>query len=41
MPYFSDNVLGGETQQPNYLARKIAAEKDVLGLMWLSKLKIK
>ncbi len=41
MPYFSDNALGGEHKQPNYLKRKVGAEKDVLGLIWLTKIEIK
>lgn len=41
LPYFSDNILGSEALQANYFRRKIATEKDILGLIWLSKLKIK
>lgn len=41
MPYFNDNILGGKWKQPNYFQRRIAAEKDVLSLVWLTKLKIK
>ena len=40
MPYFKDNVLGGQKNQPNYYQRSVALESDVLGLLWLSKLKI-
>lgn len=38
MPYFKDNILGGRYAQPNYYQRRVASEKDVLGLLWLSKI---
>lgn len=41
MPYFKDNILGGEHKQPNYFKRRVAAEKDVIGLIWLTKIKVK
>lgn len=40
MPYFNNNILGGKWKQPNYFQRRIASEKDVLSLVWLTKLKI-
>jgi hypothetical protein len=40
MPYFKNNALGNEHKQPNYFARRVAAEKDVLSLIWLTKLSI-
>jgi len=40
MPYFNDNVLGNEHFQKNYYTRRVAAERDVLSLLWLTKLKI-
>lgn len=41
MPYFKDNILGNEHNQPNYFLRRVAAEKDVLSLVWLTKIEIK
>lgn len=41
MPYYRENVLGGEASQPNYHARRVAAEKDVLSLLWLTKIKVR
>lgn len=41
MPYFKDNILGGQDKQPNYFNRRVAAEKDVLSLLWLTKINIK
>lgn len=40
MPYFKDNALGNEHRQPNFFARRAAAEKDVLSLIWLTKLSV-
>jgi hypothetical protein len=40
MKYYNDNSLGGSNKQPNYFKRIVAAEKDVLGLIWLAKIKI-
>lgn len=40
MPYYKDNSLGGESKQPDYFKRRAAAEKDVLGILWLTKLTI-
>jgi hypothetical protein len=40
MPYFKNNILGNEHKQPNYFLRRAAAEKDVLSLLWLSKIKL-
>ncbi|NTE03481.1 hypothetical protein G6M26_06990 [Agrobacterium tumefaciens] len=40
MPYLSNNALGGEDKQLNYYKRKVGSEKDVLGLIWLSKIEI-
>ncbi|KPH13086.1 hypothetical protein [Chryseobacterium sp. ERMR1:04] len=40
MPYYNSNVLGDEHKQPNYFLRRIAAEKDVLSLLWLTKIEI-
>lgn len=41
MPYFRENELGSEGNQANYYARRVAAEKDVLSLLWLTKIKIR
>jgi hypothetical protein len=41
MKYYNDNVLGGQSKQPNYFKRIVAAEKDVFGLIWLTKIKFK
>lgn len=41
MPYYRENALGGESSQPNYHRRRVAAEKDVLSLLWITKIKIK
>jgi len=40
MPYFNDNILGNEHNQPNYFLRRITDEKDVLSLVWLTKINI-
>ncbi|MDN3694522.1 hypothetical protein QWZ06_20760 [Chryseobacterium tructae] len=40
MPYYRDNILGDEHKQPNYFLRRIAVEKDVLILLWLTKVEI-
>lgn len=40
MPYYKNNILGNEHKQPNYFLRRAAAEKDVLSLLWLSKIKL-
>lgn len=40
MPYFNDNILGNKHNQPNFFLRRVAAEKDVLSLVWLTKINI-
>ena len=40
MPYYKNNELGVEYYQPNYHKRRVAAEKDVFSLLWLTKIKI-
>jgi len=40
IPYFKDNILGNEHNQPNYFLRRVAAEKNVLSLVWLTKINI-
>ena len=39
MPYYKDNALGNEHNQLDYFNRRIAAQNDVLSLIWLTKIK--
>ncbi|KPH13089.1 hypothetical protein [Chryseobacterium sp. ERMR1:04] len=41
MPYFRDNKYGNEHYQPNYFRRRVASEKDVLSLLWLTKIDVR
>ncbi|MGG6230704.1 hypothetical protein [Tenacibaculum sp. SDUM215027] len=41
MPYLKKNKYGGKRRQPNIYKRLVASEKDVLSLLWLTKLKLK
>ncbi len=41
MPYLKDNKYGGKHNQPNVYKRLVAAQKDVLSLLWLTKLELK
>ncbi len=41
MPYYKDNKFGNEYYQENYFKRRLASEKDVLNLIWLSKMELK
>ncbi|WBX77806.1 hypothetical protein PG911_05975 [Tenacibaculum ovolyticum] len=41
MPYHAENKLGKWYRQPNYYKRRIAHKKDVLSLIWLTKLNLK
>lgn len=41
MPYHSDNKYGNKFKQSNFYQRRVAAENDVLGLVWLTKIKIR
>ncbi|WP_407269271.1 hypothetical protein [Tenacibaculum maritimum] len=41
MPYHKENKLGKWYRQSNYYKRRVAHKKDVLSLIWLTKLNLK
>ncbi|CAA0178103.1 hypothetical protein [Tenacibaculum maritimum] len=41
MPYLKDNKYGGKLRQPNIYKRFVASQKDVLSLLWLTKLELR
>ncbi|CAA0206709.1 hypothetical protein [Tenacibaculum maritimum] len=41
MPYYNDNIYGNEYYQHNYHKRRVASQKDVLSLLWLTKLELR
>lgn len=41
MPYYNNNSLGNEYSQKDYHKRRVASKKDVLSLVWLTKIELK